>query len=163
MVLGLPLYEFTLLHVAISVIGIVTGLLVVPRMLRSEPPGWLTHVFLATTVLTSVTGFLFPTPGFTPAKAFGVLSLVLLAAALAALFVFRLAGRWRWIYASTALAALYLNCFVLVVQAFQKVPGVAELAPTQSEPPFQIAQGALLAASLLVGYRVLKRFHPPVA
>lgn len=162
MVLGLPLYEFTLLHVAISLIGIITGILVVPRMLRSEPPGWLTHVFLATTVLTSVTGFLFPTPGFTPAKAFGVLSLVLLAVALAALLVFRLAGRWRWIYASTALGALYLNCFVLVVQTFQKVPGIAELAPTQSEPPFQIAQGVLLAATVLIGYRVLKRFHPPV-
>jgi hypothetical protein len=163
MILGLPLYEFTLLHVAISLIGIVTGILVVPRMLRSEPPGWLTHVFLATTVLTSVTGFLFPTPGFTPAKAFGVLSLLLLAASLTGLYVFRLAGAWRWIYASTALAALYLNCFVLVVQAFQKVPGIAELAPTQSEPPFQIAQGVLLVASVFIGYRVLKRFHPPAA
>lgn len=163
MTLGLPLYEFTLLHVAISLIGIVTGILIVPRMLRSEPAGWLTHVFLATTVLTSVTGFMFPAPGFTPAKAFGVLSLLLLAASLAGLYVFRLAGAWRWIYASTALVALYLNCFVLVVQAFQKVPGIAELAPTQSEPPFQIAQGVLLAASLLIGYRVLKRFHPPAA
>ncbi|WP_439544400.1 hypothetical protein [Hyphomicrobium sp.] len=160
MTLGLPLYEFTLLHVAISLVAILSGLLVLPRMLRSESPGWLTHVFLATTVLTSVTGFLFPTPEFTPAKVFGVLSLVLLAASLAALYVFRLAGPWRWIYASTAVAALYLNCFVLVVQAFQKVPGIAELAPTQTEPPFQIAQGVLLVLAAYIGYRTVKSFHP---
>jgi hypothetical protein len=158
--LGLPLYEFTLLHVAISLVAIVSGLLVLPRMLRSERPGWLTHVFLATTVLTSVTGFMFPTPGFTPAKAFGLLSLALLAASLAGLYVFRLAGAWRWIYASTAIAALYLNCFVLIVQAFQKVPGIAELAPTQTEPPFQIAQGVLLLLAAYFGYRAVTRFHP---
>lgn len=162
MTLGLPLYEFTLLHVAISLVAIVSGLLVLPRMLRSESPGWLTHVFLATTVLTSVTGFLFPTQGFTPAMAFGVLSLVLLAATLAGLYLFRLAGPWRWIYASTAVAALYLNCFVLVVQAFQKVPGIAELAPTQTEPPFQIAQGVLLVLAATIGYRTVKSFHPAV-
>lgn len=162
MILGLPLYEFTLLHVAISLVAIVSGLLVLPRMLRSESPGWLTHVFLATTVLTSATGFLFPTPEFTPAKVFGVLSLVLLAASLAGLYVFRLAGPWRWIYASTAVAALYLNCFVLVVQAFQKVPGIAALAPTQTEPPFQIAQGVLLVLAATIGYRTVKSFHPAV-
>lgn len=160
MTLGIPLYEFTLLHVAISLVAIVSGLLVVPRMLRSENPGWLTHLFLVTTVLTSVTGFMFPVPGFTPAKAFGALSLLLLAASLAGLYVFRLAGAWRWIYASTAVAALYLNCFVLIVQSFQKVPGIAELAPTQTEPPFQIAQGLLLVLAVYFGYRAVKTFHP---
>jgi len=156
----LPVYEFTLFHVAISLIGIVAGLLELPRMLRSEPPGWLTHVFLVTTLLTTLTGFMFPTPGFTPAKGVGLVSLAVLVAAFAGLYVFKLAGVWRWIYAATAIIALYLNCFVLVVQSFQKVPGIADLAPTQTEPPFAIAQGVLLVLSLVAGYFAVTKYRP---
>ena len=111
-------------------------------------------------MLTSVTGFLFPMSGFTPAQGFGYLSLVVLAIALAALYVFHLAGAWRWIYVATAVTALYLNCFVLVVQMFQKLPAMNALAPNQSEPPFQIAQGLLLLAFIVLGVLAARRFHP---
>src|ERR1700680_4587445 len=109
------------IHVALSLIGIVSGLVVLYGLLTNRPlPGW-TALFLATTVLTSVTGFPLPPYGFDPARAVGVISLVLLALAIAALYVFHLRGAWRWIYVSTAVAALYLNCFVAVVQSFQKL------------------------------------------
>lgn len=162
MILGLSIYAFTLLHVVISLVGIVTGLVVLGGMLRSARPGALTHIFLVTTLLTTVTGFLFPISTFTPALGTGIVSMLLLLPALAGLYVFGLKGAWRWIYAATAIVALYLNCFVLVVQSFQKVPFLAELAPTQSEPPFLIAQGVLLVAFLILGTRAVKRFHPPV-
>lgn len=151
---------FTLLHVAISLVGIVTGLVALAEMLGSRGPSWWTHVFLVTTLLTSVTGFMFPINGFTPALGTGIVSMVVLALALAGLYVFRLAGAWRRTYVTAAIAALYLNCFVLVVQAFQKVPVLVAIAPTQSEPPFLIAQGALLVAFLFAGYRAVRTFHP---
>jgi hypothetical protein len=160
MMLGLSLSAFTLLHVVISLIAIVTGVLALIGMLGARRPGFLTHVFLATTVLTSVTGFMFPISGFTPALAFGVLSLLLLVLALIGLYAFHLAGAWRWIYVATAVAALYLNCFVLVVQMFQKLPALNALAPTQSEPPFQAAQALLLAAFVVAGILAARRFHP---
>lgn len=162
MILGLSFETFTLLHVVISLIGIVTGVFALAGMLRNEAPGWMTHVFLITTALTTITGFLFPITAFTPALGVGVISSVLLLAAFLALYGLRLAGPWRWIYVVTATAAFYLNCFVLVVQAFQKVPALSDIAPTQSEPPFAIAQGALLIVLLWLGWRALKRFHPPM-
>ncbi len=160
MILGLSFENFTLLHVIISLVGIVTGLVAFAGLLSSRKPGWITHVFLITTALTTITGFLFPITSFTPALAFGVLSSLILIVAFVALYWKHLAGPWRWIYVVTALAALYLNCFVLVVQAFQKVPALAELAPNGSEPPFAIAQGALLIAFLWFGWRAARRFHP---
>lgn len=160
MILGMSISTFTTLHVVISLIGIATGLFVLAGMLGSKRLGAWTAVFLATTVLTSVTGFLFPTSGFTPALGVGYLSLVILALALAALYVFHLAGAWRWIYVATAVTALYLNCFVLVVQMFQKFPTLHALAPNQSEPPFQIAQGLLLVAFIALGILAARRFHP---
>jgi hypothetical protein len=166
MILGMSIPAFTTVHVVISLIGIATGLLVLAGMLNSNRLSLWTAIFLVTTVLTSVTGFLFPSSGFTPAQAFGYLSLLILAIALAALYVFHLAGAWRWIYVATAVAALYLNCFVLVVQMFQKLPTLNALAPNQSEPPFQIAQGLLLAAFIVLGIMAARRFHPdgaPVA
>jgi putative exporter of polyketide antibiotics len=111
-------------------------------------------------VLTSVTGFLFPFKQFTPAQAFGVISLVALAIALLGLYVFRLAGPWRWLYVGTAVLSLYLNVFVGVVQAFQKLAPFNRLAPTQSEPPFAVAQLLVLALFLVLGVRAVKRFHP---
>jgi hypothetical protein len=120
----------------------------------------MTALFLLTTVLTSVTGFLFPISGFTPAIGTGIISLVALAFALLGLYVFHLAGAWRWIYVVTAVIALYLNVFVLVVQSFQKLAFLQRLAPTQSEPPFAIAQGIVLLLFIVAGVVAVRRFHP---
>jgi phosphoglycerol transferase MdoB-like AlkP superfamily enzyme len=160
MTLGLSISAFTTLHVIISLIGIVTGLLVLAGMFGSHRLSFWTAIFLLTTILTSVTGFMFPSSGFTPAQGFGYLSLVLLAIAVLGLYVFHLSGAWRWIYVATAVTALYLNCFVLVVQMFQKLPSLHALAPNQSEPPFQIAQGLLLVAFIVLGILAARRFHP---
>ena len=160
MILGMSIPAFTTVHVIISLIAIATGLIVLAAMLKSSRLNGLTAIFLITTVLTSVTGFLFPSSGFTPAQGFGYLSLLLLAIALAALYVFHLAGAWRWIYVATAVTSLYLNCFVLIVQMFQKLPALHALAPNQSEPPFQIAQGLLLLAFIVLGVLAARRFHP---
>lgn len=160
MILGLSIENFTLLHVVISLIGIVSGIVALAGMLRSDTSGWITHIFLATTVLTTLTGFLFPITAFTPALGTGVVSTALLIPALLGLYVFHLAGAWRGIYVVTAVAALYLNCFVLVVQSFQKVPVLAALAPTQSEAPFLVAQSVLLLAFIYLGWRAVRGFHP---
>ena len=160
MILGMSVEAFTLLHVIISLVGIVTGLIVVAGMLSGRNmPGW-TASFLGTTLLTSVTGFLFPINGFTPAIAVGVLSLILLAGALMALYVLRLAGAWRPTYIAAATTALYLNCFVAVVQAFQKLAFLQPLAPTQTEAPFLAAQAVVLAVAIIAGLLAVKRFHP---
>jgi hypothetical protein len=158
--LGLSLSAFTTLHVVISLVGIATGFIVLYGMLSSQKLEAWTALFLATTVLTSVTGFMFPIGGLTPGLVIGAISLIVLAVALAALYAFRLAGPWRWIYVVTALLALYLNVFVGVVQAFQKLPFLQPLAPTQSEPPFAVAQLAVLAIFLVLGFQAVRRFHP---
>ena len=152
-----------LLHVALSLVGIVTGLVVALGLLASKRlPGW-TAVFLATTVLTSVTGYFLPADRILPSHIVGAISLVLLALALAALYKYRLSGRWRWIYVSTAVAALYLNVFVLVFQAFLKVPALHAVAPTQKEPAFAVTQGVVLLAFFVIGVLAVGRFHPPEA
>ncbi len=157
--LGLSLQAFTILHVIISLVAIAAGLVVFYQMLNSQfSPVW-TLVFLVTTILTSVTGFMFPIAAFTPAIGFGIISLVVLAVALYALYSQHLAGAWRWIYVVTALFALYLNVFVLVVQSFQKIPALNALAPKGSEPPFAIAQAVVLAAFLYFGYCAVKAFR----
>ena len=151
MIAGLSIENFTILHTAISLIAIASGLIVLAGMLRARRlPGW-TALFLVTTILTSVTGFMFPINGLTPAIVVGLISIVILAIALMALYVKHLSGAWRWIYVTTALTALYFNVFVLIVQSFQKVPALQKLAPTQSEPPFLIAQGVTLIAFLILG------------
>jgi hypothetical protein len=160
MIIGLLIENFTILHVAISLIAIAAGLVVLVGMLRAARlPGW-TALFLVTTVLTSVTGFMFPISGFTPGLGTGAISIVVLAVALAALYAKHLNGTWRWIYVITALAALYLNVFVLIVQSFQKVPALQKLAPTQSEPPFLIAQVAALIMFLALGAMATRKFRP---
>ena len=103
---------------------------------------------------------MFPISGLTPGIVVGLISIVILAIALTALYLKRLVGAWRWIYVTTALIALYLNVFVLIVQSFQKVPALQKLAPTQSEPPFQIVQGVVLAAFLIFGIVAARRFRP---
>jgi len=160
MILGMSIPTFTLLHVIISLVGIVSGLVVLFGMFGSHRlPGW-TALFLVTTILTSVTGFLFPRTTLTPAQIFGIISLVVSVPTLAALYAFRLGGAWRWIYTGGAVLLLYLNMFVLVVQSFLKIPFLHPLAPTASEPPFLAAEGALLAIFVVLGIVALLKFHP---
>jgi hypothetical protein len=158
MMLGLSLSAFTILHVIISLIAIAAGLVVFYQMLNSQFSPPLTLLFLAMTILTSVTGFMFPSSGFTPAIGFGIISLVALALSVYALYSQHLAGAWRWVYVVTALLSLYLNLFVLVVQSFQKISALNALAPKGSEPPFAIAQAVVLLAFLYFGYRAVKTF-----
>jgi len=159
---GIPTDVFLQFHVVVSLIGIASGLVVVYGLLSDKLlRGW-TELFLATTILTSVTGFPLAPFGFDPPRAIGTISLVLLAVAIAALYIFRLAGAWRWAYIITAMIALYFNAFVAVIQAFQKLSFLQPLAPTQSEPPFVIAQLALLIAIIVLGVFAVKRFHPKV-
>jgi len=159
MVLGMSLATFTLLHVLISLAGIGSGFIVVYGLLAGKRlDGW-TAIFLTTTVLTSLTGFLFPFEHLLPSHVLGIISLVVLAVAIFARYARRLAGPWRWIYVVSAVMALYLNCFVAVAQSFMKIPAVHALAPTQKEPPFLIAQLALMALFILVGVFAVKKFH----
>jgi len=148
------------IHVALSLIGIVSGFVVLYGLVSGRPSGAWTAIFLVTTILTSLTGFPLAPYGFDAARAIGVISLVLLAAAVAGFYVFHLAGPWRWIYIVTAATALYLNVFVGVVQSFQKLPFLQPLAPTQSEPPFVVAQLVVLVAFIAVGVLAVMRFHP---
>jgi hypothetical protein len=142
---------FTLIHVVISLIALVSGFVAVYGLLTPRKlEGW-TLIYLVTIVATSVTGFFLPADRFLPSHAVGIISLVILAAAIAGRYVFHLAGAWRWIYAAGLVAALYLNAFVGVVQAFQKISALHALAPTQSEPPFAIVQVVVLVAFAVVG------------
>ena len=160
MILGLSTYAFTVLHVVISLISIAAGFVVVFGMFSSNRLRAWTALFLAATVLTTVTGFLFPITRFTLALAFGIISSVLLAAALLALYVYHLAGAWRWIYVGSAILALYLNVVVGIVQSFQNAAFLRPLAPTQSEPPFLIAQVVALVIFIVIGIAAVIRFHP---
>jgi hypothetical protein len=152
-------------HVAVSLVAIAAGFAVVFGMLNSRRFERTNAWFLATTVLTSATGFLFPFNGITPGIVIGILSLLILTVAVLARYRFHLAGGWERVYIVTAITALYFNFFVLVVQSFRKVPALHELAPTQSEPPFAIAQLIVLIVFLWLGYRAFRvsAAHPLVA
>ena len=154
-----------LVHVAISLIGIVAGLVAMFAMLDSNRMSSLTGIFLLFTILTSATGFVIPpflTDKFLPSHAIGILSLILLAVACYALYGARLSGMWRWIYVVTALVALYLNCFVLVIQAFLKIPALSALAPgaPPTGPVFGAVQLVVLAFFAFMTFRAVKRFRP---
>lgn len=158
MILGLSVPTFTLLHVILSLIGIGAGIVVFWGLVQNDRlPAW-TGVFLLTTVLTSVTGFFFHSKAFGPPHIFGVISLIVLAAALVARYRFDLRGGWRSVYVLGALIALYLNCVVGIIQFFQKFAFLRPLAPTQSEPPFLAAQLATLALFLVFGFLAVRRF-----
>jgi hypothetical protein len=162
MTFGISTATFLQIHVLISLIGIASGLVVVYGLLSGKPlAGW-TALFLITTILTSVTGFPLPPFGFDPPRAVGVISLMLLALAVVALYVFHLSGAWRWLYIVSATAALYLNVFVGVVQSFTKLSFLQPLAPTQSEPPFLIAQLTVLVAFVVIGVLAVMRFRPEI-
>jgi hypothetical protein len=150
---------YTAIHVAISLIAIVTGLVVLAGLLKGQGlAGW-TMVFLLTTVATSLTGFGFPFERLLPSHIVGAISLVALAVAIVARYRFRLATTWRTTYVVAAVLSLYLNVFVLVVQSFMKVPALNALAPTQSEPPFAVAQTIVLVIFLALGYRAVVSFQ----
>jgi hypothetical protein len=145
MIWGLSTSTFTLVHVVLSLVGIVAGLVVMFGLGAGRRlDGW-TVVFLAATVATSVTGFGFPFDHLLPSHKVGIVSLLVLPVTIAARHWFHLAGAWRRIYVISAAVALYLNIFVLVVQLFLKVPALKAIAPTQKEPPFVFAQIAVLA------------------
>ena len=162
MTLGLSLSAFTTLHVVISLIAIVAGLIVMFGMLGSNRMSGLTAIFLLFTILTSVTGLMFPFNGVTPGIVIAILSLVLLAIACLALYGMHLAGAWRWIYVVTALVSLYLNVFVLVIQSFLKIPALHELAP--GEPPagpvFAVVQGIVLLFFIGMIVQAWRRYKP---
>jgi len=160
MILGLSPEGFLLLHVLISMVGIFAGFIVLGGMYASNKLPFWTAIFLLTTFLTSVTGFLFPITVVTPALGFGILSVILLTAAAVGYYIYGLAGRWRVIYVVTAVTSLYLNVFVFVVQSFQKVTFLQHLAPTQGEPPFLISQSVLLATFIALGAIATWTFHP---
>jgi hypothetical protein len=162
MVLGMSLATFTLLHVIISLIAIAAGLVVMFGMLGSRPQPGLTAIFLLFTILTSVTGFLFPFTQLLPSHMVGILSLVLLAIACVALYVMKLSGPWRWIYVLTALISLYLNVFVLVIQSFLKISALSAVAPGNppAGPVFAVVQGIVLVFFVLVIIGAWRRFKP---
>ena len=147
-------------HVIISLIGLVSGVVVLQAMLASRYPQSWTFVFLVTTIITNATGFFFPFFTLLPSHIIGAISLVMLGFTLVALYGKSLAGGWRRVYVITAVAALYFNFFVFIVQLFRRVPALAEIAPTQSEPPFGIVQGMVLILFVWLGVRAVKRFQP---
>jgi hypothetical protein len=159
MMLGMSLSTFTLVHVVISLVGIGSGLIVVFGLIGGKRlDGW-TALFLVTTVLTSVTGFEFPFDHLLPSHIVGIISLVVLAVVIPARYAFHLADAWRGIYVIGAVIALYLNVFVLVVQSFEKVPALKAMAPTQSEPPFLVAQVVVMALFVVLAIFAVKRFR----
>jgi hypothetical protein len=162
MMLGMSLSTFTIFHVVISLIAIVAGLVVMFGMLGSSRQPGLTAIFLLFTILTNVTGFMFPFEQLLPSHMLAIISLVLLAVACIALYAMKLAGPWRWIYVVTAMASLYINVFVLVVQTFLKTPTLHELAP--GNPPngaaFAVVQGIVLVFFVVVIIAEVRRFRP---
>ena len=165
MILGMSLSTFVTVHVIISLIAIVAGIIVMFGLLTSNSMPGLTAIFLLFTILTSATGFLIPplvSEKLLPSHMVGALSLVLLAIACIALYGMKLSGAWRWIYAVTALLSLYLNIFVLVIQGFLKVPALHALAP--GEPPggpvFAVVQLIVLVFFVIVIIGAVRRFRP---
>ncbi|MEY2602301.1 MAG: hypothetical protein QOH31_37 [Verrucomicrobiota bacterium] len=158
------LTAYTILHVLISLVGILSGFVVLFGMLTSQRlDGW-TKCFLGTTIATSVTGFFFPFHGFTPAIGVGIISLLLLAVAVFARYVRQLAGAWRMTYVVTSMLALYFNVFVLVVQSFQKISALKNIAPTQNDPAFKLTLLVVLVAFIVLGILAALKFRgEPVA
>ncbi|MCU1303474.1 MAG: hypothetical protein JWQ87_3758 [Candidatus Sulfotelmatobacter sp.] len=159
MILGMSLATYTILHVLISLIGIGSGLIVMFGLLKGKRFDTLTLVFLATTALTSITGFGFPFEHLLPSHIVGIISLLVLAIAMPARYLLHLAGAWRTTYVVSASIALYLNVFVLIAQLFLKVPALKALAPTGKEPPFLVAQLSVMAVFVALTIFAAKRFH----
>jgi len=160
MILGLSLAQFTFIHVALSLIGIGAGFFVMFELLTSRPLRILTALFFLSTIGTSLTGFLFPNKTVTPGIVLGVLSMIVLILALFAKHAKKLAGPWRPTYVVSVCFAFYFNFFVLVAQAFAKVPALKQVAPTMASPAFGLAQLVLLFIFVLLTIRAVKRYRP---
>jgi hypothetical protein len=160
MMLGLGLAQFTFLHVFVSLVGIGAGVFVLYGLLTSRRLHILTALFFASTVLTSLTGFLYPFKGVTPGIILGILSMIVLILAIVALYVKKLAGPWRATYVVSTCVAFYFNFFVLIAQAADKVPAVKSVAPTMASPGFGIIQILVLMIFLMLTYRAYKKFRP---
>jgi len=163
MIFGMSLSLYTQIHVIISLVGIASGLLVAVGMIMARSSSAMTELFLATTILTSVTGFFFPFHGVTPGIVVGILSLAVLLLTLIARYGKHMVGGWRGTYVITAMFALYLNVFVLVAQCFEHIPSLHVLAPTGTEPPFKIAQGIVLVLFVLLTIVAYKKFRLAIA
>lgn len=154
---------FTLIHVALSLLGIVAGLVVVGGLLAGRRlDGW-TGLFLATTALTNITGFMFPFTRFLPSHGVGIISLLILPVVLWARYGKQLAGGWRRVFVVGSVTLLYFNVFVLVAQLFSRTPALIASAPTQSEPPFVITQLATLVVFLWLGRAAVKGYSATTA
>jgi hypothetical protein len=149
-----------LIHVVISLIAIVSGIVVAAGFLAANRHERSTLVYMVTTILTSLTGFLFPFHTVTPAIIVGSLCVLIFIPTALARYSFHLAGIWRSVFIVGAMVLLFFNCLVLIVQSFQKIPVLNALAPNGNEPPILAAQAALLVACVLVGYFSIRRFHP---
>ena len=159
MILGMSTSAFTLLHVILSLAGIGAGLVAILSLAGNKLSQGLTGFFLLTTALTSITGFLFPFHGVTPGIVFGVLSIIVLLLATAALYGGKLSGGWRGTYVISAILALYFNVFVLFAQLFAKVPALKAIAPTPSSPAFGITQLVVLAAFIVIAVKSFRGFR----
>ena len=157
----MTLSTLTFVHVLLSLIGIGSGFVVLVGLLSGKKLNGWTSLFLVTTVATSATGFAFPFEHLLPSHKLAIISLVVLGVAIVARYVYQLAGAWRWIYVVTAMLALYLNVFVGIVQAFEKVPALKALAPTQSEKPFVVTQLAVLVIFLVLCVIAARKFRVP--
>jgi len=162
MMLGLSLHAVTILHVIISLVAIVSGLIVLFGLFKSQSMPGMTAIFLLTTILTNATGFMFPFEKLLPSHIIAILSLVLLAIACFALYGQKLAGAWRSIYVITAITSLYLNVFVLVIQSFLKIPPLHEIAPGNppAGPAFAVVQGIALLFFIGMIIQVWRRYKP---
>lgn len=159
MVLGMSLHSFTILHVIITLVELLAGVVVVLKMVGGSPSR-LNGLFLVTGALTTLTGFLFPYHGVTPGIILGFVSLPFLLLAAVAWYTGRLRGAWRVVYVLSALIVLYFDAFVAVAQSFMKIPALHSLAPTGKETPFAVVQGLLLLVFIVLGYLAVKRFRP---
>ena len=150
----------TLVHTIISIVAIAAGLVVVGGLIAGvRIDGW-TGIFLATTVLTSVTGFFFPFTELLASHQVGIISLVVLPLVIAARYWKHLAGPWRGTYVVGSVLVLYLNFFVLIVQLFRRIPALLVSAPKQTEPPFVLTQLLVLALFAWLGFAAFRRFRP---
>ncbi len=156
----MPLSTFTAVHVAISLIGIASGVFAVLDMLHSRRAAGLTALFLLSTIATNLTGFLFPFTRLGPGHVIGAVSMIVLVPTLLALYRYRLAGPWRWIYVTGATTALYLNVVIGVWQVFGKIAFLHSLAPSLTAPPLIGTQLAVLAVFVALGALAVSRFHP---
>ena len=161
--MSIILGAFTAFHVAISLVAILAGFVVVIQLLGSSSSKCWTATFLGTALATSLTGFLFPFRGFTPAIGTGIVAVIVMVPTLIAFYGKKLAGFWRPTYVIGAVLSLYLNFFVLIVQSFLKIPALNVLAPTQKEPPFAIAQGLALLLFIGLGIAATLKFRPATA